>query len=249
VSTTGAGRNLAEATAPAVLEIAGKGRVIVFSFATVTSGTPFGWAATPNRPGVDHLSDLSETTCDRIAERVRAIKCVGDVVIASIHWGPNWGYGIPERHRRFAHALIDRAGISIVHGHSSHHPMAVEVHRNRLILYGCGDFLNDYEGIPGHEEFRSDLALMYFAKVDPVSGDLVNLEMTPLQVRRFRLNRVTTEDAAWLRRTLDRESQRFGANVERGSGDRLVLCWTDVSQPNDRAQGSGTGVQGGKSDE
>jgi len=32
----------------------------------------------------------------------------------------------------------------------------------RLILYGCGDFLNDYEGIRGYEEYRGDLALMYF---------------------------------------------------------------------------------------
>jgi poly-gamma-glutamate capsule biosynthesis protein CapA/YwtB (metallophosphatase superfamily) len=39
-------------------------------------------------------------------------------------------------------------GVSIVHGHSSHHAKAIEVHDGRLILYGY-DFLNDYEGIAG----------------------------------------------------------------------------------------------------
>ena len=47
-------------------------------------------------------------------------------------------------------ALIEEAGVPVVHGHSSHHPKAIEVYEGRLILYGCGDFLNDYEGIAGY---------------------------------------------------------------------------------------------------
>ena len=47
----------------------------------------------------------------------------------------------------------------------------------RLILYGCGDFLNDYEGIRGYEEFRSDLALMYFADIEPTTGNLAAFEI------------------------------------------------------------------------
>jgi poly-gamma-glutamate capsule biosynthesis protein CapA/YwtB (metallophosphatase superfamily) len=61
------------------------------------------------------------------------------------------------------------------HGHSSHHTKAIEIYRSRLILYGCGDFLNDYEGIGGYEEFRDDLALMYFPDMDPTSAVLVAL--------------------------------------------------------------------------
>ena len=45
----------------------------------------------------------------------------------------------------------------------------IEVYQDRLILYGCGDFLNDYEGIGGYEHYRSDLGLMYFA--EPKSRD------------------------------------------------------------------------------
>ena len=47
---------------------------------------------------------------------------------------------------RFAHRLID-AGVDVVHGHSSHHPRPIEVYRGKLILYGCGDTIDDYEGI------------------------------------------------------------------------------------------------------
>ena len=34
-----------------------------------------------------------------------------------------------------------------MHGHSSHHPRPIEVYRGKLILYGCGDLVDDYEGI------------------------------------------------------------------------------------------------------
>jgi poly-gamma-glutamate capsule biosynthesis protein CapA/YwtB (metallophosphatase superfamily) len=223
ISAAGAGRNLAEARAPAVLDISGTGRVIVLYYAMMTSGTLPNWAATPTRPGVNLLPDLSNRAVDQIARQVRAVRQEGDVVIASIHWGPNWGYTIPDEHTRFAHALIDRAAVSILHGHSSHHPIAIERYHDRLILYGCGDFLNDYEGIAGYEEFRSDLSLMYFVTVDAVTGDLIGLEMTPLQIHRFRLNHATDEDAEWVQRRLDRECRRFDSRITLGPGHRLIL--------------------------
>jgi poly-gamma-glutamate synthesis protein (capsule biosynthesis protein) len=45
----GAGRDRQEAAAPVVLAIPGKGRVVVFSFGSVTSGIPFAWAAKEDR--------------------------------------------------------------------------------------------------------------------------------------------------------------------------------------------------------
>ena len=81
-----------------------------------------------------------------------------DVIVASIHWGGNWGYRTRDEEIRFAHQLIEH-GIAVVHGHSSHHVKTAEIHSDRLVLYGCGDFVNDYEGISGYEVFRSDLRL------------------------------------------------------------------------------------------
>src|SRR5262249_40345008 len=115
----------------------------------------------------------------------------------SIHWGPNWGYEVPDEQLQFAHRLIEE-GVDIVHGHSSHHVKAIEVYRDRLILYGCGDFLTDYEGIRGHERYRRDLALMYLIRVDPRQGQLVEARLVPFQSRRFRLARASAADGKWL---------------------------------------------------
>jgi hypothetical protein len=171
------------------------------------------------------MTDLSDASVAQIAERVGRLRRTGDVVVLSIHWGPNWGFEIPVEHRRFAHELIDNAGVSIVHGHSSHHPIAMEVYRNRLILYGCGDFLNDYEGISGYEEFLDDLTLMYFASVDLTSGNLTELDMMPLQMRRFQLVYASSEDTDLLLEMLDQESRKFGTRIVRKPDGRLALSW------------------------
>jgi poly-gamma-glutamate capsule biosynthesis protein CapA/YwtB (metallophosphatase superfamily) len=230
IKTAGAGRDAAQAMAPAILEIAGEPRILVFSFASVASGTPRGWAATHDAGGVNLLRDLSEATSAAITDRVIQVRRPDDIVVISIHWGPNWGYHIPEEHRRFAHRLIDMADVSIIHGHSSHHAKAIEVHNNRLILYGCGDFLNDYEGIGGYEEYRSDLSLMYLADIDPGSSDLVALELAPLQIKRFQLERAASEDVNWLQQTLDRESRPFRTRVRIAPEGKLALSWPNVGK-------------------
>jgi len=225
IACPGAGRNAVEAARPALLEIPGKGRVLVFSVGVMDSGIPPDWAAAAGRPGVNWIERIGTREVERIAAQVRAVKCPDDVVVVSIHWGGNWGYEIPREQQIFARALIDTAAVDVVHGHSSHHPRGFELHCGKLILYGCGDLLNDYEGIQGHEEYRGDLSLLYFLDLDPHGGELCHLGMTPLQIRGFRLCRAAPADAEWLRATLDRESRHFGARVELGPDGRLVAHW------------------------
>jgi poly-gamma-glutamate synthesis protein (capsule biosynthesis protein) len=224
MTTAGAGRGAAEAATPAIQEIGNGRRVVTFAFGSTTSGIPRDWAAAEHTPGVNLLE---EGTVRRMAADVRSVKRPGDVFVASLHWGGNWGYEIPRQQMLLAHRLIDEAGIDVVHGHSSHHLKGIEVYSDKPVLYGCGDFLNDYEGIEGHEEFRSDLALMYFVTFDPSAGRLVRLEMTPLRIRRFRLNRVSREEAHWLRDTLHRECAKLGTRVGSTADDRLRLGWAD----------------------
>jgi poly-gamma-glutamate synthesis protein (capsule biosynthesis protein) len=219
----GAGRDLAQAGAPAIFDFPGRGRVVVFSYAVASSGTPPSWVAKPGRPGVNFIHALSDSAAETISAEINKVREPGDIVIASIHWGPNWGHEIPEGQRRFAHALVDRANVSAVHGHSSHHPKAIEVYRNRLILYGCGDFINDYEGITGYEEYRGDLSIMYFASFDADSADCTGLEMVVLQIKRFQLTPATTPDVEWVRAAIERESARFGVRLRLEAGNRLRL--------------------------
>lgn len=225
VATAGAGRDLDEAAAPACIEIGGKGRVQIFSMGSVTSGVPRSWGATPNRPGVFWLDERSPAEVRRVLDTVRAARQEGDLAVVSIHWGSNWGYEIPKEQIALAHALVDVAGVDVVHGHSSHHPKAIEVHAGRLILYGCGDFVNDYEGIRGYEAYRDDLALMYFATLRVGTGELAGLELVPLQRRRFRLYHAAREDALWLRDELDREGAQFGTRVALEEDGGLRVCW------------------------
>ena len=224
VKTAGAGRNLAEAQRPAIVERPGGQRVIVFSFGTGTSGIPLAWAATGERPGVDVLEDLSDATAGRVVERVGRAKRPGDIVVASIHWGGNWGYEVPRAHVRFAHRLID-GGVDVVHGHSSHHPRPIEVYRKKLVLHGCGDFIDDYEGIPGYEDFRDDLVLMYFPVVDSATGQLIDLRMAPMHIRKMRLNRASPAEVEWLGGRLSRISGPFGSWVEMAVDGDLCLRW------------------------
>jgi poly-gamma-glutamate synthesis protein (capsule biosynthesis protein) len=226
IRTAGAGQDLVSARAPAVLDVGEDRRVIVFAFASVTSGTPRNWAAEWRTPGVNLLPDLSDESAIQIGREVAQIRQPGDIVIVSIHWGPNWGYHVPGEQRAFARRLIDEADASVVCGHSSHHAKAIEIYRNRLILYGCGDFLNDYEGITGYEEYRGDLALLYAASLDTVSKELIELEIVPFQIRSFRLIRASSKDTAWLQETLDRQSRRFGAHIESKPAGRLAVSWT-----------------------
>jgi poly-gamma-glutamate synthesis protein (capsule biosynthesis protein) len=208
----GAGRNAHAAQAPATIPAAGGRRVLVFAFGCASSGIPLDWAASGDTPGVNLLSDLSDATVSAIAQQVEPIRRATDVLVASIHWGGNWGYRVGRDEARFAHRLIDVGGFDVIHGHSSHHPKAVEIYRDRPILYGCGDFLNDYEGIEGYEEFRGELALMYLAQFGGNSG-LIELRLVPFRISRFRLQRASREEAAWLRGTLDRASSMFDTRV------------------------------------
>jgi len=140
----------------------------------------------------------------------------------SIHWGSNWGYEVDAEQVRFAHRLID-GGVDLIHGHSSHHPRPVEVYKGKLILYGCGDCIDDYEGISGHDEYRDDLRLLYFAALVPGAGTLAALRMVPMQSRKMRLRHASVADSKWLARTLNRISRRFGSRIECRPGGTLEL--------------------------
>ena len=225
MKTAGAGPSLAEAVKPAVIEIGDNARVLVFAACTEDSGVPRDWAATDREPGVALLPDLSDRTAEWLTELVCGVKRQDDIAILSIHWGDNWGYNVPQEQQRFAHKLLDLAGVDVIYGHSSHHSKGIEVYRGKPILYGCGDFLNDYEGITGYKEYRSHLVLMYFVRLDVVTGRLLALGMTPLEIKRFRLHNASGPDALWLRDVLHREGKRLGTKVILGADNHLALQW------------------------
>jgi poly-gamma-glutamate synthesis protein (capsule biosynthesis protein) len=231
IATAGAGADSDQAFGPARFRLAGGREIVVFGLADTSSGVPAGWRAAPERPGIFLLDDLSEPTALKTAARIREMTGPDDVVIVSIHWGSNWGYTVPRDQRRFARRLVDLAHVAVIHGHSSHHPRPVEMYDGSLILYGCGDFINDYEGIGGHEEFRPWLSCLYLVAVDAASRRPAGLQIVPLRMSRFSLTEASADDRQWLFDKLGAISEDFGTRLE-VKGERLFAFPAEPSGRN-----------------
>ena len=224
IATCGAGADIEAASAPATLTDSHDRKVHVFSVADASSGVPDTWAARPERAGV-HRIDLSRgDEAERFARLVAAHRGAGDTVVVSVHWGGNWDASIPEAQRRFAHTLIDAGAADIVHGHSSHHVKAVECYRGRFVLYGCGDFLTDYEGIGGHRGFRPWIAPAWLATANRSTGRFEHVDVLPLTVKRFRLGPASKRDLRWVGDTLEKRADEFGVRIERRASDLRIRC-------------------------
>lgn len=207
IPACGAGSTVDAARAPATRD-RDDTRVVVFSCCTGDSGVPSGWCAGAQREGVYRIRRLDR---DTVADIARAMEDAGgpdSVRVVSIHWGGNWGYAVEAEKRDFAHALADSGAAHLVHGHSSHHPRPVEVYGRAPILYGCGDLVNDYEGIRGHGTYHPELTALYLVSIDAELTGPPRLRIVPFRRRRFRLERASEEDARWLARTLTEENRR-----------------------------------------
>jgi poly-gamma-glutamate synthesis protein (capsule biosynthesis protein) len=103
--------------------------------------------------------------------------------------------------------------------------MGMEVYKEKLIIYGAGDFINDYEGISGKQEYRGELSLMYFPEVAIESGKLLSLKMIPMKIKKLRLNPASRNDVEWLQKTLDREGKELGTGLRIEKDNSLWLEW------------------------
>ncbi|MEK8052737.1 CapA family protein [Ideonella sp. DXS22W] len=157
LATTGAGMNLREALAPAVLQRRGQ-RVGVLSWNCV--GPRESWA-TSRKAGAAWVKVLTHyeldyanpggppniytfaapDSLDAMAEAVAALARQVDVVVVALHKG--CGH-TPARieHYEFgvARAAID-AGAHVVAGHHAHILRGIEVYRGRPIFHGLGNFV------------------------------------------------------------------------------------------------------------
>lgn len=227
-ATAGAGRTSVEAAAPAIIARSGGGRILVFAFAAYDCGVPPSWEA-DHTPGVNMLPP-DNLHVQRIAARLLAARRPDDVVVASVHWGANWVERIPATHRRIAHYFIESGAVDVIHGHSAHHPLPAEVHRGKLILYGCGDLINDYEGIAGQTPARSDLVCLYAVTL-AADGSLHDLEVLPYRLHRFRLQRMDRGEREWLADFVNRRGEVFGTRLKSGERQHWHLAWQAESQP------------------
>jgi len=185
IAHAGAGVDLDAAEAPALVEAGG----VKVGVIAATDNEP-GWEAGSGRPGTSWLPVVAdEEILDHVGRRAAEARGRGaELVVLSLHWGPNLVVRPPEEFRRFARGVLER-GVDLVHGHSSHVFQGVEVHGGKPVLYDTGDFLDDYAVDP---VLRNDLSLLFLAEVE--GGEVRELRMVPVRLDLAVVNRARGPD-------------------------------------------------------
>lgn len=218
----GVGRNLEEAMKPAVFTVKGT-TLAAYSF---SDHYDF-WAAGPNKPGINFL-DVDAYTTQDIA-RIKAHmddtrrKTNVDIMLVSLHWGPNYSWSPSEEKQQFAKDLIDHCGVDIIHGHSAHHIQGIELYKGKPILYGCGDFVDDYAVT---EQFRNDLGFAYFINWDKSSKSAKSIDLIPTKIELFQATKTMAPgEKRWMASTMTRLCSKFGTKLEvRNDGTFHIPC-------------------------
>ncbi len=171
---SGAGIDLSQASRLAITQACGR-RIGLLAF---TDNEP-DWEASADCPGVFYVpTNLTDVRAKRLLGAIREYSKIADFLIVSAHWGSNWGYVPPKEHVAFAHALVD-AGADLVFGHSSHVFRGIELYKGRPILYGAGNFVDDY-AIDTVE--RNDQSFIYLMELE--SRIPLTLRLYPTLIRR-----------------------------------------------------------------
>jgi poly-gamma-glutamate capsule biosynthesis protein CapA/YwtB (metallophosphatase superfamily) len=172
----GAGRNLAEARRPRIIEKNGiKTAFLGYFFLGDKNIEPKEVIASDTTPGVaGHASDL-EIMKSMMLEDIGIARTMADLVIPFFHWGRE-GQNKPEPYQiALAHAAIE-AGAALVLGSHPHVLQGIEVYRERPIVYSLGNFVFGGNWNPRVKDsalFRATLSSAGFqsAEILPIKTD------------------------------------------------------------------------------
>lgn len=200
IGSVGAGRNLTEAQQPFIIKKKG----IKIGFIGFTDNEPT-WLAGAEKPGTNYIrvGDIQA-----IKEQISRVRSRVDLLIASIHWGPNMREKPTDEFVSFAHTLID-AGIDIIHGHSAHVFQGIEVYQDKLIMYDTGDFVDDYKVDP---KLRNDLSFLFQIEVD--RSGLKALQLIPVKIDNMQVNLAADEEYSWALERMKKLSAEFGTIIK-----------------------------------
>jgi poly-gamma-glutamate capsule biosynthesis protein CapA/YwtB (metallophosphatase superfamily) len=156
VTTVGAGKNIAEARRPVIVER--KGTKVGFLAYSCTG--PDGYEAEEDKPGyapvrvwtIYEKVDYQPATPPRIVsfpykeemaavvEDIKKLKTQADVVIVSFHWGQHLvPRVIPMYCYELGHAAVD-AGADLILGGHTHILKGIEVYKGKVIFYSLSNF-------------------------------------------------------------------------------------------------------------
>jgi poly-gamma-glutamate synthesis protein (capsule biosynthesis protein) len=226
IAFTGAGHDLDEAGRPALLE-ASELRVGVLAF---TDNEP-GWAARPDAPGTNYIPiALEERALGPVRESIaRAREAGAELVVFTIHWGPNMVQRPTPLFRDFAHAVID-LGADVFFGHSAHIFQGIELHEGRPIIYDAGDFVDDYIV---DTELRNDWGLLFRLEADRAGVRRIGL--VPVIIRHRQVNLAVGSEREAIQERMEALSAELGTTIRR-EGDGLCI---EIRAPTPAGSGKG----------
>ncbi|KAI9669676.1 MAG: hypothetical protein M1831_007372 [Alyxoria varia] len=232
IAFAGAGDTRAEALQPARLKLPrGSGNaghdVLVWS----ASDHPQEWGKVPQF----HLIDYSSKVRSRLKDMLCGEEGTKDMgtktpplKVFSVHWGPNYSWEPANEIHSLAHWLVDECGVDIIHGHSSHHVQGVEKYKDSVIIYGCGDFVDDYALVA---DYRNDLSAVWRVSVVEEGVDtkprIEKLEVFPTKIKQFQACRLEQNEAdhEWVRDKIVECSKKFDMGVSYRIGDAGQLVF------------------------
>ncbi len=205
IAHAGAGADCADAEAPAFLTT-GAWRIGVVAFAD----HPAAWAARSTSPGINYTPvSLTADHFGAVEHALTVTRRHADLVICSIHWGPNKRVRPTPAFRDFARRVIE-AGADVFWGHSPHVVQGIEVWQGKPILYSTGDFVDDYAVDP---ELRNDLSGLFLLRAWPPA--MAWIDVIPVTISHCQVNRAREAER-------DEFSERFSALCAELGTDVLV---------------------------
>ncbi len=212
---SGAGVNLEESRLPAIDQI----QRLKIGFLAFTDNEP-SWEAS-EEAGIHYVPvQLDDPRAQTLFELVKETKTKVDFLIVSAHWGPNWGFEVPTKHIDFAHKLIEE-GADVVFGHSPHVFRAIEIFHHSLILYSCGDFIDDYMVDP---YFRNDWSFVFLLILE--GKKLVSLRLFPVVIANFKAQKARGREAEEIIERMISLCRPFGTKIYWEKGK--PYCWVKL---------------------
>ncbi len=203
INYAGAGNNLQEAMRPAAFRV-GSLHIGLLSF----TDNEARWEAAPYRPGLFYAPvDLEDARARKLLDIAAHVRARVDLLVVAAHWGPNWGYRPQPEHVPFAHALVE-AGADIIFGHSCHVFQGIEWYQSGVILYSCGDFVDDYRV---HEVERNDQSFIFVIEIE--NGQVARLKLHPTIITRFQAQLARGAEAEDIARKMQALCQEFGTQA------------------------------------
>lgn len=198
IAHSGAGINIVEAKRPVIIEE----NNITIGIIGCTDNEP-SWRANTH-PGTFFIT-IDDT--EELESEVVKLRSKVDVLIVSIHWGPNMEIEPKKRQIEFAHRLID-LGVDVIHGHSAHIFQGIELYKGKIILYDTGDFIDDYVV---NDLLRNDRSFLFecFIKDKKISA----FKLIPVIIQKMQVSLATGHDKEYAIARMQFLSSVFGTRI------------------------------------